>query len=99
MVVAGAVMAGGLVATAAPAWADTGGVVISELHFHPGSDLDTDDFLELVNTSAQAVDVSGWSFSAGITGSLPAGSVIPAGWLLRRLARRCTVHRAVRRRA
>jgi hypothetical protein len=76
---AATVVLGGLAAVASPAYADTGGVVISELHYHPASDLDTDDFLELVNTSAAPVDVSGWSFSAGITAVLPAGSVIPAG--------------------
>ena len=76
---AGAVLLGGLVATGAPAYADTGGVVISELNYHAGSDLDTDDFLELVNSSAEPVDVSGWAFVAGITATLPAGSVIPAG--------------------
>ena len=32
------------------AWAQPGGIVISEIHYHAGSDLDTDDFLELANT-------------------------------------------------
>ncbi len=59
--------------------AEPGGIVISELNYHAGSDLDTDDFLELTNTGTSAIDVSGWSFTAGVTGVLPAGSVIPAG--------------------
>lgn len=62
-----------------PASAAPGGVVISELHYHPASDLDTDDFVELTNTSTSEVDVSGWSFTAGITATLPPGSSIPAG--------------------
>ena len=33
--------------TTTTAAADPGGVVISEVHYHAGSDLDTDDFLEL----------------------------------------------------
>jgi hypothetical protein len=33
------------------------GIVISEIHYHAGSDLDTDDFLELTNTSTAPVDV------------------------------------------
>ena len=51
--------------TATTAGADPGGVVISELHYHAGSDLDTDDFIELANTASSAVDVSGWSFTQG----------------------------------
>jgi hypothetical protein len=65
--------------TATTAGADPGGVVISELHYHAGSDLDTDDFIELANTASSAVDVSGWSFTQGITAVLPAGTSIPAG--------------------
>ena len=32
--------------------AQPGGIVISEIHYHPGTDLDTDDFIELTNTGA-----------------------------------------------
>lgn len=71
--------AGSLVATTTEAGAEPGGVVISELHYHAGSDLDTDDFIELANTSAGAIDVSGWSFTQGITAVLPSGTVIPGG--------------------
>lgn len=66
-------------AQAPPAQADPGDIVISELNYHAGSDLDTDDFLELTNTSPAAIDVSGWSFSAGVTAILAAGTSIPAG--------------------
>ena len=66
-------------ATTTTAAADPGGVVISEIHYHAGSDLDTDDFLELANTASSPVDVSGWSFTQGITAILPAGTTIPAG--------------------
>src|SRR3954449_10383230 len=69
----------GLLGANAPAFAQPGGVVISELHYHAGTDLDTDDFLELANTSSTAVDLSGWSFTAGVTVTLPAGAAIPAG--------------------
>jgi len=67
------------VAEAPPASADPGGIVISELNYHAGSDLDTDDFLELTNTSAATIDMSGWSFSAGVTATLAQGSTVPAG--------------------
>ena len=77
MAAAIALISGAAVSGAMPAGADPGGIVISELNYHAGSDLDTDDFLELTNTSASAVDVSGWSFSAGVTATFAAGTVIP----------------------
>lgn len=78
VVTAASTMTLGLVGVTAPAFAQPGGVVISELNYHAGTDLDTDDFLELANTSAGAVDVSGWSFTAGVTATFPPGAVIPA---------------------
>jgi chitodextrinase len=80
-VVASALVTSGVVvgATVGVAGAQPGGVVISEIHYHAGSDLDTDDFIELANTAATPIDVSGWSFTQGITATLPAGTVIPAG--------------------
>jgi len=59
------------------AGAAPGDVVISELMYNPLSDLDTDEFLELANTTSSAVDVSGWTFG-GVTATLPAGTSIPA---------------------
>ena len=79
-----AVVSAGVVGLATPlamvqvAHAAPGPVVISEIHYHAVVD-DTDDFLELTNTGSDPVDVSGWSFSAGITVTLPAGSVISGG--------------------
>lgn len=78
-VLAAGAMAVGVLGAHTPAFAQPGGVVISELHYHAGTDLDTDDFLELANTGADAVDVSGWRFTAGVTAILPAGTAIPAG--------------------
>lgn len=57
--------------------ADTTGVVINELMYHPASDLDNDDFLELYNTSASAVNISGWCFE-GITLCFANGTTIGA---------------------
>jgi chitodextrinase len=69
----------GVLGANVPAFAQPGGVVISELHYHAGTDLDTDDFLELANTGAEVVNIGGWSFTAGITLTFPAGAAIPAG--------------------
>ena len=62
-----------------PAHAVAGPVVISELNYHAFTDLSTDDFLELTNVGDQPVDISGFSFTAGVGGALPAGTTIPAG--------------------
>ena len=73
-----AAVSGLLGSTAPPAGAEPGGVVISELNYHAGSDLDTDDFLELANTSTAAIDVSGWSFTPGSPRCCPRAPSIPA---------------------
>ncbi len=62
-----------------PAQAAAGPVVISELNYHAYTDLSTDDFLELTNVGDQPLDISGYSFTAGVGGVLPAASVIPPG--------------------
>lgn len=62
--------------------ADATGVVINELMYHSGSDLDNDDFLELYNTTAAPINISGWCFE-GITLCFPNGTTIGAhGYLV-----------------
>ena len=68
---------GSMLAPAATAYAAPGDVVISELMFNPPSGVDGDEFLELTNTGATAVDLSGWCFS-GITLCFGAGTSVPA---------------------
>ena len=75
LVVAGVVAA----VPAAPALADAGGVVISELNYHAGTDLDSDDWLELTNTGTPRSTWAAGRFTAGVTAVLPAGCVVPAG--------------------
>ena len=73
--------------TAAPATAVSADVVVSELMYHaPDEDAEFNalEFIELTNTGAGAIDLGGWSFSAGITVAtadlaLPPGLTIPAG--------------------
>jgi len=54
-------------------------VVINEIMYHPISDDDEDEFVELHNRSAAAVDLSGWSLSDGVDYRFPEGTVLPAG--------------------
>ena len=77
VVVLGVVASLGLVPVGSAAAAVPGDVVISELMFDPVSGLDGDEFLELTNTTAATVDLSGWSFS-GITLVFAAGTTIGA---------------------
>jgi hypothetical protein len=75
----GAMAATGLLSAGGVASAEPGGIVISEIHYHPLTDVENDEFLELANTSSSPIDVSGWTFTAGIASTFPSGSVIPAG--------------------
>lgn len=56
-------------------------IVITEISYNtPSVDI---EFIELYNNSATNVDLSGWSFSQGITYTFPAGiSIAPAAYLL-----------------
>lgn len=56
-------------------------VVINELMFNPpgGSD---DEFIELHNPGAQAVDLGGWRLESGVAFDFPAGTSLPAGGYL-----------------
>src|SRR5580765_3520726 len=57
-------------------------IVISEIMYH-APDPDITEFIELANKGNAAVDISGWSFTAGVTlatvdGAFPSGTTIPA---------------------
>lgn len=68
---------------AAPAaQAASADIVINELMYHAASDLDEDDYLELPNIRTTTVDLSGWSFSSGITLTLPPNTSLPPGGYL-----------------
>ncbi len=57
-------------------------IVINEIHYHPmerGPEL---EFIELVNTGPDTVDLSGWRFEEGIDYTFPDKVSIPAGALL-----------------
>lgn len=57
-------------------------VVINEIFFHPPSVMDgapPAEWLEILNRSAQSVDLSGWKFTEGVDYTFPAGTQIAAG--------------------
>ncbi len=56
--------------------ANAGDVVINELNYNPGSNNDGDEFLELYNATGDAIDLSGWCFTRGITLCFSSGTTL-----------------------
>jgi hypothetical protein len=56
----------------------SGTVVINEIMFSPISGEDDDEYVELYNTTSQAVSLAGWRFTDGPDFTFPAGASIPA---------------------
>lgn len=54
-------------------------MVINEIMFHPLSDSNDDEYVELFNRSAGAVDISGWRLTDGISFTFPDGVTVPPG--------------------
>jgi hypothetical protein len=52
---------------------------IGALDFDPVSDNQDQEYLELINLSPTAVDLSGWRVAGAVAMTLPAGTVIPSG--------------------
>lgn len=60
-----------------------GEVVIDELMYHPQSENSAEEYVELFNSGAAHVDVSGWKFTKGVQFTFPAGTTIaPGGYLV-----------------
>ena len=59
--------------------ASAANVVVSELHYNPPGATDTGEFLELMNISAQPVDLTGAKFDSGIQFAFAAGTVLAPG--------------------
>ena len=66
-------------AALAPVLLSHADVVINELHVDPAPKTSFVEFVELHNTGAAAVDLSGWHFSDGVQFTFPAGATLPAG--------------------
>ena len=54
-------------------------VVINEIMYHPISEDDNDEYVELFNRSGAAVDVGGWRLQDGVSYTFPSNTIIPAG--------------------
>ena len=53
-------------------------VVINDLMYHPASQNEDDEYLELYNTTGQTVDLNGWCFTKGIDLCFGVGKTIAA---------------------
>jgi hypothetical protein len=56
----------------------TRNVIISEIMYHPASNNDLEEYIELTNAGAAAVNLAGWQFTAGVNFTFP-NVAIPAG--------------------
>jgi len=54
-------------------------IVINEIHYNSDPNTAKDEFIELYNTGASEVDLSGWFFQEGVRFIFPAATVIGAG--------------------
>lgn len=58
-------------------------VVLNELYYHPPSGHVSEEFIELYNKGIQAVDLSGWQFTAGVKITFASGMTLePGGYLV-----------------
>ncbi|MBN9689793.1 MAG: lamin tail domain-containing protein [Verrucomicrobia bacterium] len=58
-------------------------IVINELMYHPISESDDDEYVELFNRSSATVDLGDWEFTSGISYRFPSGVVLaPGGYLV-----------------
>lgn len=54
-------------------------LVINELQFHPASDHDGEEFVEIHNRGANPASLAGWRLSGGVSFTFPAGTTLAAG--------------------
>ncbi|MCH8291645.1 lamin tail domain-containing protein [Candidatus Poribacteria bacterium] len=58
-------------------------ILINELMYHPSTDSDDDEYIEIFNLGKEDVDLSGWSISGGISFDFPDGTIVSnAGYLV-----------------
>ncbi len=54
-----------------------GQVVINEIHYHPASNDNREEFIEFYNSTDAPIDLSSWRMSSGVSFTFPAGSTLP----------------------
>jgi len=59
-----------------------GDVVITELMYHPASELDTEEYIELYNRDLVPVHLAGWQFADGVDYAFPDVTVQPGEYLI-----------------
>ncbi len=58
-------------------------IVINEIHYHPDVKTEWAEFIELHNSGATAVDLSGWRISGGVAFTIPnSTSIAPGGYVV-----------------
>jgi hypothetical protein len=59
-----------------------GQVVINEIMFHPASQITDQEYIEIRNISARAVNLTGWRFNQGVDFTFPALTLNPGAFLV-----------------
>src|ERR1035437_4696796 len=59
-----------------------GPILIDELMYHPSSENTKEEYVELLNTSTNAVNLAGWRFTSGVRFVFPDVTVPPGGYLV-----------------
>jgi CotH kinase protein/Lamin Tail Domain/Putative Ig domain/PA14 domain len=54
-------------------------VVINELHYHPVTEDENEEFVEIYNRGTNAVNLEGWRLRGGLSFTFPAGANLAAG--------------------
>lgn len=78
---------GAVVGTDSITVTNTGGIepplpstlVVSEIYYNPPGNLETTEYVELMNTSAATLDLSNVNFTAGLTFAFPGGTLLGPG--------------------
>ncbi|MDG2122461.1 MAG: Ig-like domain-containing protein, partial [Verrucomicrobiales bacterium] len=61
---------------------DLDAIAINEVMFHPSSENDAEEFIEISNTGPFPINLEGWTFTSGITFTFPEVSIGPGGLLV-----------------
>ena len=65
-----------------PAFSAVTDIIINEIHYHPDSESEQEEFIELYNRGASSVNLGGWSFVKGISYTFPQGITLAPGQYL-----------------